>query len=161
LSLQDAQLALASERDALAAQLSSSEGAFTERVATLERELVAAQSQIAQLRSDLETSTLRFRDNEERIERDMERLLLRAEDLQSIARRLETENIEKGTQLQHLNDVNHVLAVRLKSAEAQQEAAQLEAETRRMLLAQNEELERQLQDLRKVVAAVMSRPPRP
>jgi hypothetical protein len=62
--------------------------------------------------------------------------------------RLEEEVLE-------LRDVNHILAVRLKSATVEREALEMEREARRLLVRQNEEMERQLVELRRTIQSLM------
>jgi chromosome segregation ATPase len=70
------------------------------------------------------------------------------EDASTKRARLEEEVLE-------LRDVNHILAVRLKSATVEREALEMEREARRLLVRQNEEMERQLVELRRTIQSLM------
>ena len=121
---------------------------FNARVAELEAAHTHSMEQCAKkIRS--------LRNNEGTLEHHIDVLLARATALQQTIEHQEGTIAKQRAEIDHQKELNHILAVKLKAAMADREASAMEAETRRILVAQNEEMERQLSDLRRTIAELM------
>ena len=141
----------------------------TESSATIKRNedhLEAAETIIANLRRELQherdvnvqrISNYQQRETEQQAE--LQDLKLRVDDVHRQRDALSKELLERSNQIEHLNDVNHVLAVRLKAAGADKEAHEMEVEARRVLTKQNSDMERQLVELRRTIQMLMASRP--
>ncbi|CUG43768.1 Hypothetical protein, putative [Bodo saltans] len=133
-----------------------------ERFERSEKALATANREIDRLTSTLASNTetnreeLRSKDAQlvntlrevETLSQSFDDMQHRFEDASAKRARLEEETLE-------LRDVNHILAVRLKSATVEREALEMEREARRLLVRQNEEMERQLVELRRTIQSLM------
>lgn len=79
----------------------------------------------------------------------------RAESLLLDQQVLRNDNEKLASEISELRDVNHVLAVRLKAATVDKEAFEMETQARKLLIRQNDEMERQLQELRRTIQSLM------
>jgi chromosome segregation ATPase len=138
----------------------------TESSATIKRledHLGNAETIIANLRRELQHE----RDvNTQRVANYQQRETEQGAELSDLRRRIEEvhrqrdglakELADRCSQIEHLNDVNHVLAVRLKGAGAEKEAHDMEVEARRVLTKQNADMEKQLVELRRTIQLLMA-----
>ena len=91
---------------------------------------------------------------ESELEKHIEVLLDRTDVLKAQDSRTRTAMDELRSQNEHLTDVR-VLAVRLKAASAESEAHKMEVEARQLLQRQNDEMERQIKELRRTITTVI------
>lgn len=82
-------------------------------------------------------------------------LLSRTETAERISDELRRERDQLFSELAQARDVNQLLAVRLKAATIDKEAHEMEVEARRLLTKQNEDMEKQLTELRRTIRSMM------
>lgn len=128
---------------------------------TAKRQYTDAEAACQEARRAVEadaTSAVAAAENREaESEANLHRALVKADEISKLCEGLMAQVAEREAEICRLEDVNHVLAVRLKAAVADAEARAMEGEARVMLTRQNEEMERQLRDLRRVVSNLMGK----
>jgi SMC interacting uncharacterized protein involved in chromosome segregation len=118
---------------------------------------------VSQLSSDIQeqrdASTRRQREFDDTVRGLERRVMALTQRSESLSRALEdSRNTCAGLEEEILTgkETNRLLAQRLKAAAADREAAAMEAEARKLLMRQNDEMERQVVELRKTIHALMS-----
>lgn len=133
-----------------------------EKLERTERALSAANKEIDQLTSAADAQSQAFADQLRTQESQLVRALREVETVSQtsdeLRRSLNEVTAKRGRledEVLELRDVNHILAVRLKSATVEREALEMEHEAHRLLVRQNEEMERQLVELRRTIQSLM------
>jgi chromosome segregation ATPase len=145
---EDEAASAAGARDAMADELET----LRKRVDTYE---ATAASTRRALEVDCEERVQSAQRREAAAERNLEKALSKADELQRLAEQLDDELSVATSELARFRELNHLLGVRLQAAVADAEARAMETEAREVLTRQNNELERQNKELRRVVNSLM------
>ena len=155
----DGEQSLRGRLETVAAEATANRLASEQDRSTLLERVRDTEAALERERAEQKSSLKRFSALETSLEHDISVLLQRVDELQASNQQLLAALDDKDQLVRHHEDVARVLAVKVKSLQADDAAREMEAETKMLLVQQNDDLERQLADLRRVVASVMARKP--